>query len=61
MANVSSTNVCTVKSKNRSEGCELSFLKFLAEVNLVNDKIIVSTDKALMILRKYEQSVLQSL
>ena len=36
-------------------------MKFLVEAKRVNDKKIVSTNIASMILRKYEQSVLQSL
>ena len=61
MANVNNTNVYIGTSKNRSEWSDLSPLKFLVEVKLVNVKIIVSTDIASMILRIYEQSVLQSL
>ena len=36
-------------------------LNFLVKVKLLNDKMIVSTNIASMILRKYGQSVLQSL
>ena len=49
MANENNANVYIGKSKNRSEGCELSPLKFLAEVKFVNNNIIVSTDIASMI------------
>ena len=48
-------------AKFKSELSELSPLKFLVEANLVNYKKIVSTNIASMILRKYGQSVLQSL
>ena len=61
MANVNNTNVYIGTSKYRSEWSELPPFKFLVEVKLVNDKIIVSTDIASMILRKYEHSVLQPL
>ena len=61
MANVNNTNVYIGKSKNRSQWGELSLLWFLVELGLVNGGIKVSTDTASMILRKYEQSVLQSL
>ena len=44
MTNVDNTNVYIGKSKNRSEGCELYPLKFLDEVGLVNDDIMVSAD-----------------
>ena len=47
--------------KNKSEWSKLFPLKYLVEAKLVNDKKIVSIDIASMILRKYEQSVLQSL
>ena len=36
-------------------------MKSLVVVKLLNDNIIVSTDIAVMIIRKYEQCVLQSL
>ena len=52
MANVNNTNVYICSSKNRSEWSEISPLKFLVEVKLVNDKIIVSNHIASMILRK---------
>ena len=57
MANVNNTNVYVGKSKNRSKSSELHPLKFAFEIQLFNDKIIVSTDIASMIFRKYEQSV----
>ena len=61
MANGNNANVYIGKSKNKSELSELFPLKYLVAATLVNDKKIVSIDLASMILRKYEQSVLQSL
>ena len=59
MANVNNTNVYIGKSENKPEYSESVPLKYLDEAKLVNDKKIVSIDIASIILRKYEQNVLQ--